>query len=264
MTDTASTAHGPHSSGDTSSFGFRDVDAKEKVRMVRGVFDSVASNYDLMNDLMSGGVHRLWKDAAAAKLNPRPGETILDVAGGTGDMARRYAKMARKAQQRNGGADASVIVLDYNAEMILAGVEKGGEPEMQWTVGDAMNLPLPDASVDAYSISFGIRNVADIAVALSEARRVLMPGGRFLCLEFSRPVTELLQKAYDAYSFKVIPAMGELVAKDRESYQYLVESIRRFPDQETFAQMMRDAGFGRVTYTNFTAGVAALHQGWAI
>ena len=145
------------SSGKTSSFGFRDVDATEKVRMVRGVFDSVASSYDLMNDVMSVGVHRLWKDAAAARLNPRPGETILDVAGGTGDMARRYAKMARAAQQRRGGADASVIVLDYNAEMILAGVDKGGEPEMSWTVGDAMALPLPDASVDAYSISFGIR-----------------------------------------------------------------------------------------------------------
>ena len=173
---------------DTSSFGYRDVDAREKVRLVRGVFDSVASSYDLMNDLMSGGVHRLWKDAAAAKLNPRPGETILDVAGGTGDMARRYAKMARSAQQRRGGGDASVIVLDYNAEMILAGVDKGGEPEMSWSVGDAMNLPMPDASVDAYSISFGIRNVADVDQALREARRVLKPGGRFLCLEFSRPV----------------------------------------------------------------------------
>ncbi len=179
MTDTA--PNRPHSSGDSSSFGFRDVDAREKVKMVRGVFDSVASNYDLMNDLMSAGVHRLWKDAAAAKLNPRPGETILDVAGGTGDMARRYSKMARAAQARRGGEDASVIVLDYNAEMILAGVHKGGEPEMSWSVGDAMKLPLPGASVDAYSISFGIRNVAHIDKALSEARRVLKPGGRFLC-----------------------------------------------------------------------------------
>ena len=247
-----------------SSFGFRDVDATEKVRLVRGVFDSVASNYDLMNDLMSAGVHRLWKDAAAAKLNPRPGETILDVAGGTGDMARRYAKMARAAQQRRGGDDASVIVLDYNAEMILAGVHKGGEPEMQWTVGDAMALPLPDASVDAYSISFGIRNVADIPQALAEARRVLRPGGRFLCLEFSRPVTEALRAAYDAYSFNVIPRIGELVAKDRASYQYLVESIRRFPDQRAFAGMVEDAGFSRVTFTNYAGGVAALHQGRAI
>jgi demethylmenaquinone methyltransferase/2-methoxy-6-polyprenyl-1,4-benzoquinol methylase len=248
----------------TSPFGFRDVDAREKVRMVRGVFDSVASNYDLMNDLMSAGVHRLWKDAAAAKLNVRPGETVLDVAGGTGDMARRYAKMARAAQQRRGGADASVIVLDYNAEMIVAGVDKGGEPEMSWSVGDAMALPLPDASVDAYSISFGIRNVADVNQALREARRVLKPGGRFLCLEFSRPIAGPIRRAYDAWSFHAIPRIGGWVAKDRDSYQYLVESIRRFPDQATFKSMIEAAGFSRVTVTNLSGGVAALHHGWAI
>ena len=248
----------------TSSFGFRDVEAGEKVRLVRGVFDRVASRYDLMNDLMSGGVHRLWKDAAAARLNPRPGETILDVAGGTGDMARRYARMARRAQERTGGADARVVVLDYNAEMIAAGVEKGGEPEMVWTVGDAMALPLPDASVDAYSISFGIRNVADVQAALHEARRVLKPGGRFLCLEFSRPVAAPIRAAYDAWSFNAIPRIGEWVAKDRDSYQYLVESIRRFPDQATFKAMIEAAGFRNVTVTNLTGGVAALHHGWAI
>jgi demethylmenaquinone methyltransferase/2-methoxy-6-polyprenyl-1,4-benzoquinol methylase len=248
----------------TSSFGFRDVDAREKVRLVRGVFDSVASNYDLMNDLMSAGVHRLWKDAAAAKLNPRPGEVILDVAGGTGDMARRYSRLAQRAQERRGGSDASVIVLDYNAEMILAGVQKGGEPEMVWTVGDAMKLPIPDASVDAYSISFGIRNVADIPVALKEARRVLKPGGRFLCLEFSRPTAEAVRKAYDAWSFNAIPAIGEWVAKDRDSYQYLVESIRRFPDQSAFKAMIEDAGFKNVAVTNLSGGVAAIHFGWAI
>ena len=252
------------SSGKTSSFGFRDVDATEKVRMVRGVFDSVASSYDLMNDVMSVGVHRLWKDAAAARLNPRPGETILDVAGGTGDMARRYAKMARAAQQRRGGADASVIVLDYNAEMILAGVDKGGEPEMSWTVGDAMALPLPDASVDAYSISFGIRNVADIPQALAEARRVLKPGGRFLCLEFSRPTTAPVRSVYDAWSFKAIPRIGGWIAGDRDSYQYLVESIRRFPDQKTFKAMIEAAGFSRVSVTNLSGGIAAIHHGWAI
>jgi demethylmenaquinone methyltransferase / 2-methoxy-6-polyprenyl-1,4-benzoquinol methylase len=252
MTDDTATAR------KTSSFGFRDVDATEKVQMVRGVFDSVASNYDLMNDLMSGGVHRLWKDAAAAKLNPRPGEVILDVAGGTGDMARRYSKMARAAQQRRGGEDARVIVLDYNAEMIMAGVQKGGEPEMSWSVGDAMALPLPDASVDAYSISFGIRNVADIDQALREARRVLKPGGRFLCLEFSRPT------ASDAWSFNAIPRIGGWIAKDRDSYQYLVESIRRFPDQATFKTMIETAGFSRVTVTNLSGGVAAIHHGWAI
>jgi demethylmenaquinone methyltransferase/2-methoxy-6-polyprenyl-1,4-benzoquinol methylase len=251
-------------SGETSPFGFRDVDAREKVRMVRGVFDSVASNYDLMNDLMSGGVHRLWKDAAAAKLNPRPGETILDVAGGTGDMARRYARMARRAQERRGGADASVIVLDYNAEMIAAGAAKGGEAEMSWSVGDAMALPLPDASVDAYSISFGIRNVADVAGALVEARRVVKPGGRFICLEFSRPVAEPIRRAYDAWSFKAIPAIGQWVARDRDSYQYLVESIRRFPDQRAFKAMIEQAGFSRVSVTNLSGGVAAIHHGWAI
>jgi demethylmenaquinone methyltransferase/2-methoxy-6-polyprenyl-1,4-benzoquinol methylase len=251
-------------SGKTSSFGFRDVDAGEKVRLVRGVFDSVASNYDLMNDLMSAGVHRLWKDAAAAKLNARPGETILDVAGGTGDMARRYARMARRAQERRGGPDASVIVLDYNAEMIMAGVNKGGEPEMSWTVGDAMALPLPDACVDAYSISFGIRNVADIPQALREARRVLKPGGRFMCLEFSRPIAGPIRKAYDAWSFHAIPRIGDWVAKDRDSYQYLVESIRRFPDQQTFKSMIEAAGFSRVSVTNLSGGVAAIHFGWAI
>ncbi|WP_304169764.1 class I SAM-dependent methyltransferase [Phenylobacterium aquaticum] len=247
-----------------ATFGFRDVDPADKPRLVRGVFDSVAGRYDLMNDLMSAGVHRLWKDATAARLNPQPGETILDIAGGTGDMARRFSKMARAAQQRRGGDDARVFVLDYNAEMIAAGRAKGGEPEMAWGVGDAQRLPLPDAFADAYVISFGIRNVTDVQAALVEARRVLKPGGRFLCLEFSHPATELLRKAYDAYSFKVIPAIGELVAKDRPSYQYLVESIRRFPDQKAFVGMIAKAGFARASYTNFTGGVAALHQGWAI
>ncbi|ATC26600.1 class I SAM-dependent methyltransferase [Caulobacter vibrioides] len=251
-------------SNTSASFGFKDVDASLKAGLVRGVFDRVAKNYDIMNDLMSGGVHRLWKDAVAARLNPQPGEVIIDCAGGTGDMARRFAKMARKAQERRGGPDATINIVDYNAEMIMAGIERGGEPEITWTVGDAQRLPLPDAYADAYVISFGIRNVTDINAALREARRVLKPGGRFLCLEFSRPVTEPLAKAYDAYSFKVIPQVGEWVAKDREAYQYLVESIRRFPDQRTFAGMIETAGFKRVTFTNFTGGVAALHQGWAI
>ena len=247
-----------------ATFGFRDVDPAEKPRLVRGVFDSVASRYDLMNDLMSAGVHRLWKDAVAARLNPQPGETIVDCAGGTGDMARRFAKMARSAQLRRGGDDARIFVVDYNAEMIAAGRAKGGEPEIAWAVGDAQRLPLPDASANAYAISFGIRNVTDIPGALREARRVLKPGGRFLCLEFSRPPAEALRRAYDAYSFKVIPAVGEFIAKDRASYQYLVESIRRFPDQQTFKTMIEQAGFGRAGYTNFTGGVAALHHGWAV
>ena len=175
-----------------------------------------------------------------------------------------FRSMARAAQMRMGGDDARVIVLDYNAEMIMAGVHKGGEPEMSWTVGDAMALPLPDASVDAYSISFGIRNVADIPQALREARRVLKPGGRFLCLEFSRPTAGAIRKAYDAWSFHAIPRIGGWVAKDRDSYQYLVESIRRFPDQPTFKRMIEEAGFSRVTVTNLSGGVAAIHHGWAI
>jgi demethylmenaquinone methyltransferase/2-methoxy-6-polyprenyl-1,4-benzoquinol methylase len=247
-----------------ATFGFRDVDPAEKPGLVRGVFDRVSGKYDLMNDLMSAGVHRLWKDAVAARLNPQPGEVILDLAGGTGDMARRFARLARQAQLRRGGPDATVHVLDYNAEMIGAGREKGGEPEMTWGVADAQRLPLPDAFADAYCISFGIRNVTDISLALREARRVLKPGGRFLCLEFSRPVSEALRNAYDLWSFKAIPRIGEWIVNDRDSYQYLVESIRRFPDQEAFAALIREAGFSRVTYSNYSGGIAALHQGWAI
>ena len=247
-----------------ASFGFTDVDPAEKPRLVRGVFDRVARRYDLMNDLMSAGVHRVWKDMTAARLNPQPGETIVDCAGGTGDMARRLAKLARGAQRRRGGRDARVLVIDYNAEMVGAGRERGSEPEIAWAVGDAQRLPLPERSADAYVIAFGIRNVTDISAALREARRVLKPGGRFLCLEFSRPVGQALRKAYDAYSFSVIPRVGEAVAGDRASYQYLVESIRRFPDQKTFARMIGQAGFSRVEVTNFTGGVAALHYGWAL
>jgi demethylmenaquinone methyltransferase/2-methoxy-6-polyprenyl-1,4-benzoquinol methylase len=247
-----------------ATFGYQDVPPAEKPKLVRGVFDRVASRYDLMNDLMSAGVHRLWKDAVAARLNPQPGETIIDCAGGTGDMARRYAALAHKAAQRRGGSAAKIVVVDYNAEMIAAGRARGDDADIAWAVGDAQSLPLPDACADAYSIAFGIRNVTDISSALREARRVLKPGGRFLCLEFSRPPAPALARAYDAYSFKVIPAVGELVAKDRASYQYLVESIRRFPDQQTFARLIREAGFGQVGYANFTGGVAALHTGWAV
>jgi demethylmenaquinone methyltransferase/2-methoxy-6-polyprenyl-1,4-benzoquinol methylase len=247
----------------SATFGFRDVDPREKPGLVRGVFDRVASRYDLMNDVMSAGVHRLWKDATAARLNPQPGETIIDCAGGTGDMARRFADLARRARDRRGGDDARILVVDYNAEMIAAGRARGLEPEIDWAVGDAQRLPLPDACANAYVISFGIRNVTDIPAALREARRVLKPGGRFLCLEFSRPPAPALARLYDAYSFKVIPFMGERIAGDRDSYQYLVESIRRFPDQKTFQGMIEAAGFRRAGYTNFTGGVAALHHGWA-
>ena len=248
----------------SATFGFRDVDPREKPGLVRGVFDRVASRYDLMNDVMSAGVHRLWKDATAARLNPQPGETIIDCAGGTGDLARRFADLARRARQRRGGEDARILVVDYNAEMISAGRSRGLSPEIAWAVGDAQGLPLPDACADAYVISFGIRNVTDIPGALREARRVLKPGGRFLCLEFSRPPAPALARLYDAYSFRVIPFMGEQIAGDRESYQYLVESIRRFPDQKTFQSLIEAAGFRRAGYTNFTGGVAALHHGWAV
>ncbi len=247
-----------------ATFGYRDVDAGEKPSLVRGVFDRVAGRYDLMNDLMSAGVHRIWKDMAVARLNPQPGETIVDCAGGTGDVARRLVAQTRKAKARRGGGDARVLVVDYNAEMIAAGRERGLAPEIEWAVGDAQRLPLPDASAHAYVIAFGIRNVTRIEAALAEARRVLKPGGRFYCLEFSRPPAAALRKAYDAYSFSVIPAIGQAVAKDRASYQYLVESIRRFPDQATFARMIGEAGFARAGWTDFTGGVAALHHGWAI
>ncbi len=247
-----------------ATFGFRDVDPEAKPGLVRGLFDRVAGRYDLMNDLMSAGVHRAWKNATAARLNPRPGETIVDCAGGTGDIARRLVKLARAAQARRGGDALRVHVVDYNAEMISAGRARGGEPEIDWAVGDAQRLPLPDASADAYVIAFGIRNVTRIADALAEARRVLKPGGRFACLEFSRPPSQALRAAYDAYSFNVIPAIGGVVAKDADSYRYLVESIRRFPDQQAFADLIVAAGFSKVAWTDFSGGVAALHTGWAI
>ncbi len=247
-----------------ATFGFQDVDPAAKAGLVRGVFDRVAGRYDLMNDLMSAGVHRAWKDGTAARLNPRPGEVVVDCAGGTGDIARRLVKLARGAQARRGGEPLRVHVVDYNAEMIAAGRARGAEPEIDWAVGDAQSLPLPDAAADAYVIAFGIRNVTRIEAALAEARRVLKPGGRFLCLEFSRPTTPALRAAYDAFSFNVIPAIGGVVARDRESYRYLVESIRRFPDQRRFAAMIEAAGFARVGWTDYSGGIAALHVGWVL
>ncbi len=250
----------------SAAFGARDVDPAAKPGLVRGVFDSVAARYDLMNDLMSGGVHRLWKDAAAARLNPQPGETIIDCAGGTGDMARRFSRLMRDARARRGsaGAPGRVVVVDFTEAMIEAGRARPADELVLWSVGDAQRLPLPAASASGYCIAFGLRNVTDIAAVLAEARRVLRPGGRFLCLEFSRPTTRAIAGLYDAYSFQVIPRLGAAVAGDREAYDYLVESIRRFPDQRRLAGMMTGAGFSRVSFTNFSGGVCALHQGWAI
>ncbi|MEY4870839.1 MAG: hypothetical protein RLZZ563_169 [Pseudomonadota bacterium] len=243
----------------TTHFGFQTVPEAEKAGMVHGVFTRVASKYDIMNDLMSGGVHRLWKDAMMDWLAPRPGQRLLDVAGGTGDIAFRFLKRA---------PGASSVVLDMTESMLIEG-RKRAEAERQadrldWVVGDAMALPFPANSFDVYTISFGIRNVTRVQDALNEAYRVLKPGGRLMVLEFSHIPNAMMQKAYDLYSFNVIPVMGQIVAKDRDSYQYLVESIRKFPDQETFAGMIRKAGFGQVKYRNMTMGVAALHSGWKI
>jgi len=241
----------------TTHFGFQTVPEAEKAGRVHGVFSSVASKYDVMNDLMSGGVHRLWKDAMMDWLAPRPGQRLLDVAGGTGDVAFRFLKRA---------PGATAVVCDMTAAMLEAGKLRR-EPEagfVDWVEGDAMALPFPDASFDVYTISFGIRNVTRIPDALREAYRVLKPGGRIMVLEFSRIPNAALQWAYDRYSFNVIPAMGKVVTGDRDSYQYLVESIRQFPDQETFAGMIRAAGFGQVKYRNLTMGVAALHSGWKL
>jgi demethylmenaquinone methyltransferase/2-methoxy-6-polyprenyl-1,4-benzoquinol methylase len=247
----------------TAAFGFEDVPREEKAGRVRDVFARVAARYDLMNDLMSAGLHRLWKDAAADWVNPQPGETILDVAGGTGDIARRLKRRADNAARRRGGAPARIVICDINEEMLAVGRARG-EDGLEWVQADAEDLPFPDQMADAFTIAFGIRNVTNVDAALREARRVLKPGGRFACLEFSHIAISALEPLYDAYSFSIIPAIGGLVAQDEASYRYLVESIRRFPDQEAFAAMMRAAGFSRVAHRNLSGGVAALHAGWAL
>jgi demethylmenaquinone methyltransferase / 2-methoxy-6-polyprenyl-1,4-benzoquinol methylase len=243
----------------TTHFGFETIPEGEKAGRVQGVFRSVAARYDLMNDLMSGGLHRLWKDALVDWLAPRPGLALLDVAGGTGDVAFRVLGRAPRS---------TATVLDLTEPMLVEGRERAEAralgDRLDWIVGDAMALPFPDGSFDAYTISFGIRNVTDPSQALREAFRVLKRGGRLIVLEFSRVSPALLEKAYDAYSFGVIPRMGQAVTGDRDSYQYLVESIRRFPDQETFLDMVREAGFERASYRNLSMGVAALHSGWKI
>ena len=246
-------------SDDTTHFGYETIPEADKAGRVHGVFTSVASRYDVMNDVMSLGVHRLWKDAMMDWLVPRPGQRLLDVAGGTGDIAFRFLNRAPSAK---------ATVLDLTESMLDAGRERAEaeslDGRLDWVVGDAMALPFEDRSFDVYTISFGIRNVTRIADALSEAYRVLKPGGRLMVLEFSQIPNDMMQKAYDLYSFNVIPRMGQAIARDRASYQYLVESIRRFPDQETFAGMIRDAGFEQVRYRNLSMGIAALHSGWKI
>jgi demethylmenaquinone methyltransferase/2-methoxy-6-polyprenyl-1,4-benzoquinol methylase len=243
----------------TTHFGNRTVAEDEKAGLVRGVFTSVASKYDVMNDLMSGGVHRIWKDAMMDWLAPRSGQRLLDVAGGTGDVAFRFLKRA---------PGASAVVCDLTSSMLEAGRTRAEAERLagslDWLVGDAMALPFEDASFDVYTISFGIRNVTRVQDALNEAYRVLKPGGRLMVLEFSQIPNEGLQWLYDRYSYNVIPAMGQVVTGDRDSYQYLVESIRKFPDQDSFADMIRQAGFGQVKYRNLTMGVAALHSGWKL
>ena len=241
---------------DTVSFGYEDVAPAEKTRRVGDVFASVAGSYDLMNDAMSGGMHRLWKDRFVARVKPRAGEQILDMAGGTGDIAFRMAP-----------SGAAITVADINPAMLEVGMGRAhrrGIDGLVWTEANAETLAFPDRFFDAYTIAFGIRNVPRIDVALSEAARVLKPGGRFLCLEFSEVEMPLLDRVYDAWSFNAIPRIGQMVAGDGEPYRYLVESIRKFPNQRDFAAMMTSAGLSRATWRNYSGGIAALHSAWKI
>jgi len=239
-------------------FGYQHVARDAKKPMVRAVFDSVASRYDIMNDLMSVGVHRLWKQAFTTRLQPSPRHRLLDLAGGTGDIS--FGWLAK------GGGPA--IVSDINVNMLAVGrdraTERGLIGQLSFLVADAEDLPLPDACVDRVSISFGLRNCTDKQAVLGEAYRVLRPGGRFFCLEFSKLRVESLRALYDLWSFKVLPKLGKRVAGDADSYQYLAESIRMFPDQETLAEMFGKAGFERVEVTNLSGGIAAIHGGWKL
>lgn len=256
MSDDA--AHNADRDDNTTDFGFTRVDPAAKADMVRGVFDSVASRYDLMNDLMSGGVHRLWKRFTIELSAARPGQTILDIAGGTGDLAARFSQLV--------GADGQVILADINAAMLEVGrdrlIDKGATGNIEVVQADAQALPFEENSVDCITIAFGLRNVTDKNMALRSMLRVLRPGGRLLVLEFSKPTSPLLGKVYDQYSFQILPAIGRLIAQDADSYRYLAESIRKHPDQDTLLEMMEDAGFVECRYHNMTGGIVAVHQGF--
>ncbi len=242
---------------DTTHFGFTTVKTNEKEKLVRGVFDSVAGRYDLMNDLMSAGIHRLCKRFTIELSAVRPGQTVLDIAGGTGDLSARFSKLV--------GTDGKVILADINASMLQVGRDKlldaGAFGNLHMVQCDAQYLPFPDNSVDCITIAFGLRNVTDKALALRSMERILKPGGRLLILEFSKPTNPLLEKIYDTYSFRILPMMGRLVANDEESYRYLAESIRKHPDQDTLMAMMEDAGFVDCQYHNMTGGIVAVHRG---
>ncbi len=241
---------------ETVSFGYEDVTPTEKTARVRGVFSNVASRYDLMNDAMSGGMHRLWKDRFVRRVKPRAGEQILDMAGGTGDIAFRLAE-----------SGASVTVADINPEMLEVGIgraQQRGIDGLVWTEANAETLTFPDRFFDAYTIAFGIRNVTDIPKALREAHRVLRRGGRFFCLEFSTNTWPGFADVYDAYSHRVVPKLGQLLANDADSYRYLIESIRRFPDMPAFERMIADAGFVQTKVEPIMGGLVAIHSGWKI
>jgi demethylmenaquinone methyltransferase/2-methoxy-6-polyprenyl-1,4-benzoquinol methylase len=243
----------------TTHFGAETIPEGEKAGKVRDLFSDVANKYDVMNDVMSMGIHRIWKEAMMDWLAPRAGQKLLDVAGGTGDVSFKFLKRA---------GHGHATVCDLTEGMLNEGRKRAEAAAMQdsleWVVGDAMALPFEDNTFDVYTISFGIRNVTRPQEALNEAYRVLKPGGRLMVLEFSQLPNPMMQKAYDLYSFNVIPRMGQLIANDRDSYQYLVESIRNFPDQETFLGMVKTAGFEQAKYRNLTMGIATLHSGWKI
>lgn len=241
-----------------TDFGFSRVKSKDKSNLVKKIFENVSDRYDLMNDFMSLGIHRVWKESMLDWLAPRRGQSLIDVAGGTGDIAFNFIKRAKT------GANATI--LDLTESMMIEGKKKTidlpEETQINWVCGDAMRMPFSDSTFDVYTISFGIRNVTNISKTLSEAYRVLKPGGRLMILEFSSVNNDLISWIYDKYSFNIIPKLGEFVSNDRESYQYLVESIRKFPNQEKFSEMIINEGFRKVKYRDLTFGIAALHSAW--